>query len=465
MRYCLARSIITSSSGVQLDNQTDAYIEQLCRSANTKIHPGIWKINYRYYECLPTQSPMTLFATDEPGKAEGYHPLKANAKMGIFVSEDKSVPDEINVALNKCTGYTHRCHVSTPGIPQGHFYDMCSTAVMRSTIKDIYEVSAIDYIQYHITAFQCSHLSRNYIEQCKRDLPGGETGAAYKSQVLAEFGTTDEMVVIPYTYIWKAFSAVGHKGHIPEPYNTGGLDLSDGGDETCLTVRNGNKHIATIPFRFDNTEDTIEFLNQKFREYDLVAPEALVFADCGGLGKPMLDRLRRQGWSNIRYVDNRTKAYLPKVYKNRGAEVWFHTRKLFERGEIILQKKDKLIRQLSTRYYKVIDGRVHQLLSKIESRSRGFPSPDQADSFVLCFWNYRSQYNETRDIFVPPFKVVEAQPIVGDFDVRTWAKGEDSSQFPNPNRGRDFSVYQKQIALINKNIVSKNETLTESNIP
>lgn len=454
MRYCMSRCVITSASGDQLDNQTDAYIYQLCLAANRKIHPNVWKLNYRYYECLATQSPMKLFATDEPGKAEGYHPLGNGKKMAIFMSEAKSIPDEINVAINKCTGYTHRVHVSTPGLPLGHFFDYCNMSVLRNTFKDVYDVKPIDYIQYHITAFQCSHLSRNYIEQCKRDLPGGENGAAYKSQVLAEFGTTDEMVVIPYTYIWQALNSPC--AHIPEAHNTGGLDLSDGGDETSLCVRNGNKQIKMIPFRFDNTEDTIDFLDQKFRENNLDHPDALIFADVGGLGKPMLNRLKRLGWHNIRFVDNRQKAYQPKVYKNRNSEVWFHTRLLFERKEIIPLRDDVQTKQLTTRYYKIVDGRVHQMLTKLEQKSKGYPSPDRADAFNLCFWNYKSTYVEVPENNKAPFEPKEQPKPTTDFDIRVWAKQGDSDQLPNPSRGKDFTVLQRAVTQYNKQLEAQN---------
>jgi len=459
MRYCMSRCVITSSSGVQLDNQTDAYIDQLCRAANKKIHPNIWKLNYRYYECLPTQSPMILFATDEAGKAEGYHPLKFGAKMALFESEAKTVPDDIHNAQSRCTGFTHRCLVSSPGIPQGHFFDLDSTALDRKALTDLQkQVTALDYVRYHVTAYDCSHIPRSDIERGKKNLPGGETGAAFKSQYLAEFGTTDEMVVIPYTYIWRSFNTVPKNGWIKESHNTGGLDLSDGGDETCLTVRNGNKHLATIPFRFDNTEDTIEHLNGLFRDWDLTHPEALIFADCGGIGKPMLDRLKRQGWGNIRYVDNRHKASQPKIYKNRNSEVWFHSRILFERGELIVIKEDKLIKQLSSRYYKVVDGRVHQLLTKVEQKSKGYPSPDRADSFILCFWNYKSTYVETREIFNPPFQLPTPEKPKGDFDMRSWAKENDTNKFPEPSRRKDFTVLQKAVTQYNKQqLVSLNE--------
>lgn len=440
-----ARGVVTSSSGDQLDNQTDTYINQLCVAANRKIAPNIWKCNYRYYECLPTGSPIKLFATDEPLKAEGYHPLVAGAKMGIFQSEAKSVPDEINIALNKCTGYTHRVHVSTPGLPMGHFFDYCSIALDRKTIKDVTEVAATDYIHYKVTAHECSHLSKAYIEQMKRDLPGGEFGAAFKSQVLAEFGTTDEMVVIPYTYVWRAVNAAPK--WIQELQNKAGLDLSDGGDETVLIVRNGNKVLTVIPFKFDNTEDTITFLNEKFKDWKLDNPEAFIYADCGGLGKPMLDRMRRQGWSNIRYFDNRNTAYEPRTYRNRGSESWFHLRKLLERHELSLVNDNKMIRQLATRYYKITANNVHQLLSKLESRSKGYPSPDRADALVLAFCDYNSTYRETAPEVVP-FKPLPIEPPKSDFTFQYWIKNQKDTEGKyalNPSARKDFSLLREDI--------------------
>lgn len=457
MRYRKARGIVTSSSGIQLDNQTDTYIRQLCEKANILFGGNVWKCNYRYFECLATGSPIVLFATDESGKAEGYHPLEPNCKMGIFESEAKTVSDEINVALNKCTGYTHRCLVSTPGNITGHFHEYCSTAVPRKSIASVYDVNPIDWIEYHVTAYDCSHIAKQYIEQMRRDLPGHENGAAFKSQVLAEFGSTDEMVVIPTIYVNKCLR--NPCAWIREPFNKAGLDLSDGGDETVLTVRNGNKHLATIPFRFDNTEDTVKHLNSLFNEHDLNHPESFIFSDMGGLGKPILDRMKRQGWSNIRYIDNRTASTRPKTYRNRGAETWFNVRLLFERGEIIILNETILFKQLCTRYYKLINGSVHQLLSKLESRSRGYASPDRADSFVLAFYDYKSTYVESV-IMEEPFKIeddVREPKLVGDFDLNIWANKDTKKFQPEHVTANDLDDLQEELAEYNKQIKMKGQ--------
>jgi hypothetical protein len=468
MRYRLARGVVTSSSGVQLDNQTCAYIEYLCMQANRKFAGGkelIWKCNYRYYECLCTKSPVICYATDEPGKAEGFHPLGFARKMCIMVSEDKSVPDDINLALNKCTGYTHRVHVSTPGLPMGHFFDLCSTAVKRNTLRSVSEVRPEDYIEYHVTAYDCSHIPKAYIEQMKRDLPGGETGAAFKSQVLAEFGTTDEMVVIPYTYVWRSFGGDNRyplPKHLPETYNKAGLDLSDGGDETVLVVRNGNKILKILPFKFDNTEDTIEFLDEQFRENNLNHPEAYIWADCGGLGKPMLNRLKRMGWSNIRFVDNRSAPFHKTTYVTRGTEMWFDFRKLLERHELIIEKNDRLIRQLSTRYYKIRPDNKHILLSKLESRSRGYPSPDRADATVLCFSDYKSTKNF---LAVPdekkPYKLPVAQKPVNSFTLQEYSSNTRNTPTKMLGKKPDNSYLLQQIEAHNQQIKLRQKELEE----
>jgi hypothetical protein len=457
MAFVKARGVVTSSSGQQLDSQTGTYITQLCQAANRKFQDlfgqPIWKINYRYYECLATGSPIDLFATDEPKKAEGYHPLVPDAKMGIFVSEDKSVPDDINIALNRCTGYTHRLHVSTPGEPMGHFKAYCDISVPREAIEHVSKLEPTDWVQYHITAFDCSHLSRSYIEQMKRDLPGGEGGVAYRSIVMAEFGSAEAMVVIPSIYVWKAVNGCKY-GHKTKTYNDAGLDLSDGGDETVLAIRNGNRLMHLIPFRFDNTQDTIRFLDEKFRSFQLNNSHSRINADCGGMGKPMLDQLKGMGWLNIHYIDNRNTPHEPRVYKNRAAELWFRFRKLLEQNEIWLLDDHKLKTQLATRFYSITPENKHQLESKPQARAKGHPSPDRADAVVLAFW----EFEQLTPSFVPETKPFERPEVPDDsstFTLNEYARREESGRLTlQPSKKFNFSPIRDLIVEHNKLIRS-----------
>ncbi len=206
--------------------------------------------------------------------------------------------------------------------------------------------------------------------------------------------------------------------------------MSDGGAETCLVVRNGNRHLKTIPFKFQDTQDTIHFLEDKFGENGLAHRDALVFSDCCGIGKPMLDQLKSRGWSNMRYVDSRHKSSDKKVYFNRGTELFFNIRLLLERKELLVEYDKLLVSQLSGRYYKLRDGTVRQLLTKLEQKSRGYPSPDRADAFNLAFWDYKTtrtfkDYHDKAP--ATPNSLVAVEKPVGDFSLREWATKEGSS--------------------------------------
>jgi len=363
-----AVSIVTTASGNQLDRQTDKYIKQLMNTINKMFGTQVWKMNYRHYTNLLNGSTIELFVTDEAGRAEGWHPVVPGGELAIFVSEAKSVPDEIFTALARCTGFTKRVDVSSPGPPSGHFYNMCTGG---------------NWKQYHVTAFDCPHLSEEYIAEIKDSY--GETSALYKSMIMAEFGGMDEQVVINHQ---KLVDLDKHEiEHLEEDYNVAGLDLSAGGDEQVLVIRNGNKTLAVEAFNFRDTVALINHLEHLFRKYKLDHEQSIIYGDAGGLGKPILDQLKSQ-W-NVIYVLNQAKPYNNLAYLNRGAELWFSVGKLIEYGEIMVPRESKLRKQLASRYFVVTPQNKLQLESKKQARSKGHVSPDRADAFVLAFADYR----------------------------------------------------------------------------
>lgn len=468
MKYPETICPITSASGQQLDKQTCFHIKRLAESANRKWcdgKEGIWKLNYRSYECIPTRSFIFCYATDEAGQAEGYHPAAPGKKMAIFMSEDKTISDEINVAINRCNGYTHRVHASSPGNAFGHFYDLCQSASYRDELKDdLSDVASGDYIQYHIPANRCSHLPPHYFKQMERDLPGGKEGPAYKSIIDAEFAVnTDDLIVLPFTYINIA-KKLDNSRWIKENHNKAGLDLSDGGAETALVVRNGNKVLGIEPFKFDNTEDTIAYLCDLFKKWELVYDDSYIFGDCVGIGKPMLNRLKALGWKNIRFIDSRHRPFNPTVYKNYGTELWFNFAGFCKRKEIILSADETTCKQLATRYYKLVEGKIHQLLSKPEQRSKGYPSPDRADALVYAFADYKSPYKDAayeESVLKPDENKTRNSRMVtaesaSTFTLKGWANRERKQVF-NVEKPRDLSYIAEQLAQFNRNKITSRE--------
>lgn len=392
MRYQRANSIITSSSGRQLDRQTDTYVNDLAKQINADHGFEVWKCNYREYSSRVTGGMIDLFATDEPGKAEGTHPIAANGQMGIFVSEAKSIPNDIFKALARCNGFTKWCEVSSPGLPDGHFFDKCQDAdiVFPPNNNVGLTTTSRGWRQYHVTAYDCPHLSSGYIEEIIHEYGAGSH--LVKSMIEAEFGVDSEaMVVISIDKINRVIKF--EPEHIRAPFNTGGVDLSAGGDETCLAVRNGNKLIALVPFRYTDTQKTVDRLESEFRKWHLETIDSPIFTDAGGLGKPIIDQLRARGWKNVRYVFNQQRAFDDKAYRNLGTNLWFKFARLLEEMEVCLIKDDLAIKQLANRFYKITEVNKFQLESKIQARARGHPSPDRADSIILAFYDYSPAYS------------------------------------------------------------------------
>lgn len=410
-RYANCNSIVTSSSGSQLDRISDTYIRQLCEGINRKFGEEIWKCNYREYTNLRTKSVINLFATDEPGKAEGVHPIVHDGQMGVFISEAKSIPENMFEAFSRFSGFTKRLDVSSPGVAFGHFYDVCTN-------------KELGWTEYHVTAYDCPHLTEDHIRQIK--LRYRENSVHFKSVILAEFGVSEgELLVISPDKLTELFRYVDKIEHISEKHNTGGLDLSAGSDETVLIVRNGNKVITLEAFHITDTSKMVRHLESLFRKYELTTINSPILADAGGLGKPIIDQFRDRGWRNVQYVMNQWEPRDRIAYGNLGTENWFKLQRIVEELEVIIPNDETLRKQLSNRYYKIRPDNSFVLESKIQARAKGRSSPDRGDALALVFSNYQPSYlqkehRQTQDV---PVHLI---PTVPDLTLREFVTNQDA---------------------------------------
>lgn len=358
--------IITSSSGVQLSAQTEGYIRALCEEINNHYGCQIFRIRQRFIKCLLSGSEIRLFATDEAGKAEGYHPLEPNAKMMIVVNEAKSVAEEIFGALRRCTGYTHWLNVSTPGEPKGTFYKTCS--------------GALNWRFRRITAFDCpDHRSRQEIDEEKLEL--GEHSALYRSKNLALFTSLNTESIIP-TEVIEQCEKIGLI--VAENWKPRvGFDIAAGGDENAIVITLGNKIIKEVAWQESDTTLTADRFEIEMRLSGITKEHEFIFADDGGVGHAVIDMLMRRGWKTIRRMRNESRARNPDLYGNRGAELWYNVKRVIEERLFnVSGASAKLKDQLANRHYKKLGGKI-KLEPKKEAIADGRPSPDRADAFIL----------------------------------------------------------------------------------
>jgi phage terminase large subunit len=365
-------TIITSSSGAQLTAQTENYIRNLCAAFNEHVGFEAFRIRQRYIKCLITGSEIRLFATDEAGKAEGYHPLEPNARMVIIINEAKNVSEEIFGALRRCTGYTHWLNISTPGEPKGSFHKACTEP-------------RLGYRFRRVTYRECRTNNKSHISEPERiadEVDLGTTSALYRSKWLAEFTSLDVGCIVPLDHINACLSNQVPKAFSDWPLRIG-MDLSAGGDETVLIATRGNTLVKEVFFQERDTTLVAARLDIELKELlgDNKKHE-FIFGDDGGIGKSIIDMLRQKGWE-IRRVVNQARAIRPDQYGNRGAEMWYLIKRLAEERLIRFDEcSNKLCEQLYTRICEKRAGRIW-LEPKPKAKSEGRPSPDRADAFVL----------------------------------------------------------------------------------
>jgi phage terminase large subunit len=374
--------VLTSSSGVQLSNQTENLIRNYCKKVNEfflEVYGAeILHIKQRHIECLLSGSVMYFFATDEEGKAEGYHPVDIGCEMAIIVNEAKSVKPEIFRALRRCTGFNYWINVSTPGEPVGDFY--LSTQLWKSR---------------KITYYDCPHQSPKEFEEDKIVL--GEHSPLFRSKWLAEFTFIGGKYVVNQERL-ERMRRRAKNGDIPElqqqmPISVGlDIALSSNGDETSVVAMKGN--IQLHPTQTWREQDATK-LADKIELYWLLVlriprNHPHINADDGGVGRAVIDILRKRGW-NIRRVLNQSQALNTAQYRNRGAELWYKFARFVEEGIFILQDDEMLYKQLASRKYKEEKGASVEKLTlqnKKEMKAEGLPSPDRADALILAVKDY-----------------------------------------------------------------------------
>lgn len=370
------RVIITSSSFDQTKFQTEVHIRELVQRANKKFGT-LFRFNQFHYLVPELGSEIKLFATDEAGRAEGYHPFPGG-RMMLIMNEAKSVKEELFEALSRCTGYSHWLEISSPGPRRGHMYRAASNSVGYPAPVELGK-----FYFRRVTAFECPHIPIAHIQAMAYEK--GENSPWYKSSILAEFSDFDEPVVITeYAYEKCLKAPPEHKGS-----DIGiGLDIAAGGDETAICVRQGNKVIYFYAFRQEDTEVAADTIDKSLSSWK--GGEYTFRADDGGIGHAVIDKLKHKGWVILR-TNNQSPAYRKAEFLNLGAELYFYVKRLIERQEIILPDVPRLREQLTSRRYKgedSVQGKL-SLQSKAEARADGLSSPDRGDSFVLCFSTYR----------------------------------------------------------------------------
>lgn len=359
------RVVITTKDSKQLDQQLLPALER----HRARFRDWKW-VSSPYTEITTGNGGrIVAFTTNDAGRAEGWHKEDdVDGPLLIIVDEAKSVEDRIFQAIDRCT-FNSLLYVSSPGPMLGPFFN----AFTRD--KALFRTRKVSLLE-------CPHIPKDRIESMIAKY--GRDHPLTQSSIFGEFMNQDAAIAFVCT-----LSDVQRALRSTPPARTRDrsafCDFAAGGDENVLAIRHGAQVEIAAAWRDGNTHASVNRFTLEFKKAGLEAHE--IFADEGGLGRPMVDSLWAAGWE-INRVNFGSRPFEP-IYENRGAEMWHETAASLHRGELLLPADDLLIAQLTTRKCKVTGLGKLGLESKADLQQRGVPSPDRADA-VCGAWACRS---------------------------------------------------------------------------
>jgi hypothetical protein len=326
---------------------------------------------------------MFALASDNPALLEGAH---ASRLLYIF-DESKEIPvgtwDSAEGAFS--AGDCKWLSVSTPGEPNGRFYDIQSRTPGTE-----------DWFVRHITleeAIGSGRISQKWAND--RLLQWGEQSAVYQNRVLGEFASSEESGVIPLSWVEKAverWEAWRDAGSVLPEFTCVGADIARSGeDRTVLALRFEN---ILTELRKHSREDTMETTGrivgilQKYGGYAAV--------DVIGIGAGVVDRLRELKYNVFAFNASEHTDMLDAtgelMFANVRSAAWWNMRELLDPvngHEIALPPDDLLIGDLTSVHWQVQSGGKIIIEPKDDIKERIGRSTDDGDAVVQAFFQNR----------------------------------------------------------------------------
>lgn len=323
-------------------------------------------------------------ASDTPDLIEGAH---ADSILYLF-DEAKAIPGEtfdaaegaFSGAGTDTTSEAFALAISTPGEPQGRFYDIHK----RLPGYD-------DWWTRHVTldeAIKAGRVSTEWAEQRKKQW--GEQSAVYQNRVLGEFCASDEDGVIPLSWIEQANDRWREREEVnldDESFACVGVDVARSGqDKTVLALKFGS---TVRELRRYSKEDTMMTSGRVAGILRANGGKAVV--DVIGIGAGVVDKLREDGLNVLAFnASERTDATDRSGelgFINKRSAAWWALRELLDpaNGEsIALPPDDLLTGDLTAPHWKVLSGGKIQIESKDDIKKRIGRSTDDGDAVVMA---------------------------------------------------------------------------------
>ena len=328
-------------------------------------------------------------ASNRPELIEGAH---GDSVMYVFDESKAIVADTFDAAEGAFSGASDDADLeafalamSTPGEPNGRFYDIHR----RAPGLDDWHVRHVRLEE----AIAAGRVSREWAQ--RRLLQWGADTAVYNNRVLGEFWSSDEDGVIPLSWIeaanerWRAWDDAGR----PEqggPHILGVDVARSGTDKTIIALRDA----WVIRELRESAKQTTMATAGQVAGILGADPKATAVVDVIGIGAGVYDRLREQGRRaeafNASAATRRKDSASGEFHfvNVRSASAW-NLRELLDPSqgaEAALPDDDELTGDLTAAHWRVTSGAKIQVESKDDIRKRIGRSPDKGDAVIIAMW-------------------------------------------------------------------------------
>lgn len=346
------------------------------------------------------------FSTDRPARAEGWH---APAILFIF-DEAKGIPQWLwEAARGSMTGGHCRWLVlsTTDGVQVGEQYHKIFSSENHGwnrihvsaydtpyvTGEKLQAIEIPDACRPEVYRFRkispkdvtIQIATPKYIEECRREW--GEDSVLFLTKVKGEIVDAGADSIIKLSQVDQMIRNAENSDFDATGQDEGGVDVARGGtDDTVMFHRKGlkvvDRKILATPQLPEKAK--LVYIAEEVERFFGFNKEISIKIDDTGVGGGVTDVLQSKDY-NVVPVTFGAEAKEPDKYPNVVSEMWFEVGKIVH--EIACDASDRLKAELVNRKSKSLDKKGRRVVeSKDDYKGRGFRSPDEADAFLLAFY-------------------------------------------------------------------------------
>lgn len=340
-------------------------------------------------------------STDQIENLQGFH--SKSGYVLVIVDEASGIDEKIFGAIDSLmtSEGAKLLLIGNPTSRVGSFYD----SFRDESFKNI-SISAFDtpnFTEFGITEKDVKSgvweekvtdkyprpylITPNWVSEMVRK--HGIEGYAYRVRCLGEFPVQDKDTYIAANLVEDAIerdlAAIGVKELGVDPARFGN-------DSTGFCLRQGQKVLKLWSRPQRNEMEIAGEVMALLRSQEGIK---VVKIDTIGVGAGVYDRLNELKYTemepvlqDVQLVEFKS-SHKPRDqenYNSKGDEAWGNIKERLQKGEIDLPENEELKRQLTSRKYTFTSTGKVKLEPKESLKSRGLPSPDEADSLSLAFY-------------------------------------------------------------------------------